>query len=288
MLIYLKLLLMAVFWGGTFLAGRAVAGEASPFCAAFLRFFFASVCLIFFLSSRQSLPRITGTQFLQIMVLGLTGIFAFNFFFFAGLAEIQASRAAMIMALNPALIALFSAWLFKERLGLLKCVGIVLCVSGALVVISRGRPWELITSGLGLGEIYMLAACASWVTYSLLGKATMRVLDPLTVVTYACLVGTAGLLVPAIWTGVLFDQVLSYGWITWAWLLFAGVPGAALAYIWFYEGIRKIGPSSTGAFISLVPVSAVVLSISIVGEPLEGSVVLGASTVTLGLLLTSK
>ncbi|MCD6187122.1 MAG: EamA family transporter, partial [Desulfuromusa sp.] len=40
---YLKLLLMALFWGGTFIAGRLLVGEVEPFAAAFLRFAIASI-----------------------------------------------------------------------------------------------------------------------------------------------------------------------------------------------------------------------------------------------------
>ena len=38
MKIYAKLLLTAIFWGGTFVAGRLVAQNAGPFSIAFLRF----------------------------------------------------------------------------------------------------------------------------------------------------------------------------------------------------------------------------------------------------------
>jgi drug/metabolite transporter (DMT)-like permease len=45
-LVYLKLIFTAIFWGGTFVAGRIVALEIGPFSASFLRFVIASVCLI--------------------------------------------------------------------------------------------------------------------------------------------------------------------------------------------------------------------------------------------------
>ena len=48
-LLYLKLVLTAVFWGGTFVAGRIVSREAGPFSASFLRFIVASVFLLGFL-----------------------------------------------------------------------------------------------------------------------------------------------------------------------------------------------------------------------------------------------
>ena len=43
---YLKLLMTAIFWGGTFIAGRVIAGHVNPVAAAFLRFVVASVFLV--------------------------------------------------------------------------------------------------------------------------------------------------------------------------------------------------------------------------------------------------
>jgi drug/metabolite transporter (DMT)-like permease len=48
MLVYVKLILTAIFWGGTFIAGRVVAKDVGPFSAAFFRFFIASIFLVLF------------------------------------------------------------------------------------------------------------------------------------------------------------------------------------------------------------------------------------------------
>ncbi len=45
-MVYIKLVLTALFWGGTFVAGRQVAGDLGPFSIAFLRFALASVLLL--------------------------------------------------------------------------------------------------------------------------------------------------------------------------------------------------------------------------------------------------
>ena len=45
-MIYVKLFLTAVFWGGTFIAGRVLAQEVEPYSGSFLRFLVASVCMI--------------------------------------------------------------------------------------------------------------------------------------------------------------------------------------------------------------------------------------------------
>ena len=63
----------------------------------------------------------------------------YNALFFKGLHYIKAGRAAVIIANNPIVIALFSALLFKERLTPLKILSLLLSVSGALIVVTKGH-----------------------------------------------------------------------------------------------------------------------------------------------------
>jgi len=102
MIIYLKLLLTAFFWGGTFIAGRVVVVNAGPFSAAFLRFGIASVFLgLFVWRNNGKLSRLTLKQWVAVACLGMTGVFAYNVFFFKGLGLIEAGRAAVIIATTP-------------------------------------------------------------------------------------------------------------------------------------------------------------------------------------------
>ena len=110
MIVYIKLFLTAVCWGGTFIAGKFIAGSVGPFSAAFLRFLVASFFLFLMIWRMEGrLPRIRKRQLLPVILLGLTGVFTYNVFFFKGLQLIEASRASIIIANNPILISLFSA-----------------------------------------------------------------------------------------------------------------------------------------------------------------------------------
>jgi drug/metabolite transporter (DMT)-like permease len=169
MLTYIKLILTAVFWGGTFIAGRVVAKDVLPFSASFLRFAIASVFLILITWRVEGkLPRIERSLILPIFLLGLTGVFAYNVFFFKGLQSIDAGRAALIIALNPVMISFFSSILFKEELTPIKIIGILLSVIGAMTVISRGNPLHLFQGHLGWGELNIFGCVLSWVSFSLI------------------------------------------------------------------------------------------------------------------------
>jgi drug/metabolite transporter (DMT)-like permease len=286
--VYLKLFLMAVFWGGTFIAGKVAAQRVGPFSAAFLRFAIASVLLCLVAVRLEGrLPALRRHQLLPVFLLGMTGVFAYNVFFFKGLKLIEAGRAAIIIANNPICIALFSALLFRERLTPLRLTGILISISGALLVITRG-DWHLIGSGaVGPGELFILGCVASWVAFSLIGKVLLAELSPLASVLYAALSGAACLALPAWREGLLADWP-TYTMIDWAALFYLGFFGTVLGFVWYYQGIQRIGPTKAGVFINFVPVSAVLFSFFLLHEPLTLSLLLGAVLVLSGVYLTNR
>ena len=286
--IYLKLLLMALFWGGTFIAGRLLVGEVQPFSAAFLRFAIASiVLLIITLRTHKKLPPIQRGQWFPLLLLGLSGVFAYNVFFFRGLQLIEAGRAAVIIANNPIVIAIFAAILFGEKLNLLKIMGIVLSVCGAIVVITQGHPATILHSGVGKGELYIFGCVVSWVTYSLVGRAAMRSLSPLIAVTYSALIG-ALLLFPAACLEGMLGQITDYSLNAWLSLFYLGLCGTVLGFVWYYQGIQRIGSTRAGQFINFVPISAILLSAWLLDEPLTASLLSGVFLVSSGVYLTNR
>jgi drug/metabolite transporter (DMT)-like permease len=287
-ILYIKLVLTALFWGGTFIAARVIAQEAEPFSASFLRFALASFFLLVFVVRAHgvlSLPE--RGQIVPIILLGLTGVFAYNFFFFSGLKTVPASRASLIVATNPAFIALFSRAFFKERIGLSKSFGIILSVSGAAIVVSRGNPLTVLQGNLGLGELYIFGCVASWVAYSLIGKTVMKSLSPLLAVTYACVIGTACLF-PAALHEDIAQSIWHYSLSVWLGVFYLGLFGSAIGFIWYYEGIIAIGPSRAGVFINVVPISAILLASLILNEVIDASVATGAMFVMGGVYLTNR
>ena len=88
----LKLLFTAIFWGGTFVAGRYLAGEVTPYASAFFRFFIASLVLIPVTWKKQGTMQFGTVQnFFWATFLALLGVVAYNFFFFWGLEHTTAS-----------------------------------------------------------------------------------------------------------------------------------------------------------------------------------------------------
>ena len=283
---YIKLLLMAFFWGGTFIAGRSLAMEVGPFCGAFLRFLVASAFLVALtLRMEKKLHRPSPRHLISLFLMGMSGIFLYNVFFLKGLKLVEAGRASIIIANNPIFIALLSALIFGERLNLMKVAGILISVTGAVTVITRGKLWTGLSGGFGWGELYIFGCVAAWVAYSLLGKSVMTGLSPLAAVTYSSVIGAVCLFPAAVMEG-LWDA-RNFSLTAWASVFYLGFFGTVLGFVWYYEGIQRIGPVRAGLFINFVPVSAVFLAYLILNESLTVSLLIGAILVSSGVYLTT-
>ena len=287
MLTYVSLILTMLFWGGTFIAGRSLAGSVSPVSSAFLRFAIATVVLgliVRLVEGRIVLP--PPKQWFSLLILGLSGVFAYNILFFTGLQFIEAGRASLIIALNPLVISLLAVVFLGERLALRQVGGVLLSLAGAVLVISNGAPARLLSGSFGWGELAILGCVISWVTYSLVGRSVLKALSPLTSVFYSSLIGSLLLAWPALADGLIakLPCIASKDWLS---LAFLGVCGTAIGFSLYYQAIRKIGASRAGVFINLVPLFAIFLSWLLLDETIDGAVIGGGLVLMVGVSLTN-
>ncbi len=285
-LVYLKLILTTVIWGGTFIAGRIAVQDVGVFSIAFLRFTIAALLLLGINAHQGNIQKLTPKEWGGIVCLGLTGILAYNAFFLGGLKLLPASRASLIVALNPIAIALSSAIIFRESLSKLKLFGILISLTGVSIILSKGNPIDLIKTGIDTGDLLLFGCVASWVSYTLIGNQVLKTVSNLTATTYSCLIGAITLLPIALKEGLLTDLPklsLNAGFST----AYMGVFGTVIAFLWYSEGIRKLGTIRTGIFTNLVPTTAVLIGVFGFGEPLTTSIVIGGTLVISGVLCTN-
>ena len=285
---YLRLALVPVIWGGTFIAGRVLALAVPATVGATLRFVAASAALLtasLLLEGR--LPRLDRRQLAATLALGATGVFAYNLLFLGALTRMPASRTSLIVALNPAVTIALSAWLFKERMTRLRLFGILLALAGVWTVVTRGDPLGSLAGAVGSGEVMMFGAVCFWAAYTLIGRGGLRGLTPLAASTYASLFGTAMLAAVAMPDLLRLDgAALSPAAI--ASVLYLGLLGTGVAFVWYYRAVQRIGPSRTVIFNNLVPIFGAGFGVTLLGEPLLPSMVVGGALAVTGVMLVSR
>jgi drug/metabolite transporter (DMT)-like permease len=285
---FARLVAVPAIWGGTFVAGKIVVATLTPLMGSFTRYVVACVALLIAAFVLEGgLPRLTSRQWAATFVLGLFGVFSYNLFFMGALAKLPASRAALIIALNPAITIAISALVLKESLSARRWLGVVVALLGVAIVVSRGDLATLGAGGAGLGELYMFAAVTSWALYTILGRKVLSGLSPLAATNYAALWGTLllGLVAAPAFNTLHTSQ---FDWPMVLSLLYLGVFGTAVAFVWYYMSVKKVGASTTSIFNNLVPVFGVAISVLVLGEPLLVSMLVGGAVTIVGVLMVSR
>lgn len=285
---YLKLVITTFFWGGTFVAGRWAVGEAPPFLVALLRFAIATA-ILFAMVAWNARGEGTGfpvpessTQWAGLFSLGITGVFLYNFLFLKGLSWTTATNGALIAAFNPLLTAVLSAVWLKERMRPVQSAGLLLALLGVGVVITNGSIEVLLRLSFNPGDLLILGATVAWALYTTLGKRVLSRISPLVASAYASLFGTLLLLPAAALEGSLVSGVhrlTVYGWIS---VLQLALLGTVVGFVWWYEGVKKLGAARAAAFVNLVPVFGVLLSTLILSEMMHPPQFIGGILVVAG------
>lgn len=279
--VYVRLALTAFSWGGTFIATRVAAQTFEPFTGAGFRYAIAFLFLLpMALWEDGRFFRIKAKQFPPLFIAGCSGIFAYNYFFFHGLKTIPASRAAVIAALNPTFVLIISAIIYRERITLRKFSGMLISLCGVVLVISRGNIFQIL-SAMETGDLFMLGCPISWAIYTVAGREATKSCSPLQATTWASAIGLFLLLVMS-FTEPFPDTVDLDVWLS---LGYLGLIGTVIAFVWYYEGIRRIGATRTAIFNNLVPVSAMLFSVLILKEEVTWYTWVGGGLVISGIVL---
>jgi drug/metabolite transporter (DMT)-like permease len=289
---YARLVLVPAIWGGTFVAGKYVVTFMSALLGSFSRYVIACGALVvaaFVLE--KGLPGLTRKQMLGTFALGFLGVFLYNLCFMGALERLPASRAALIIALNPAVTLTLSALALGERLSPRRWLGVAIALVGVWIVVSHGDVLRFGDAPVGLGEALMFTAVSAWALYTVLGRKVLSGLTPLAATTYAALWGTLllGLVAaPGLLAEVRAMAPEAFGWRMAVALAYLGVGGTALAFVWYYMSVKKFGAGVTSIFNNLVPVFGVAISVLLLGEELLPSMLVGGAVAIAGVLMVSR
>ncbi|MEW5560106.1 DMT family transporter [Enterobacter asburiae] len=148
------LIVITMFWGGTFLAVQYAVTLSDPFFFVGLRF--ATAAIAVGLLSLRSLRGMTWLELKAGVAIGVAIAFGYSLQTW-GLQSISSSKSAFITAMYVPLVPLLQ-WLCLGRMpGLMSCVGIALAFVGLILL--AGPEGNLLA--LGAGELITLAGAVA-------------------------------------------------------------------------------------------------------------------------------
>lgn len=277
------LVLASILAGASVVATRVVVDDVPPLSLAVLRFGLGGVILALYLALRAPAMLRVHRQDLPLLTLLAALLYAiFPFAFNAGLRWTEASQGALMLATAPVWTALLARSTGREQLSRRQGVGLVLTVMGVVIAITgRGLHWDNGALALaGDGLVLLAAACGA--IYSVLVKRAFVRYSALTITAYGMLLGTVMLVPAALVEGLASVRVQGQ---TLALVLFLGVLGGALMWWLFAYALGRMGPTQAIVYINLNPLTAIILGVVLLNEPLLASIVVGMVVVLTGVLL---
>lgn len=277
----------AVLLGASVVAVRVAVREIPPTTLAVFRFGQGALFLVGAVAiARPALLRVDLRNLRFAALLGAIFFSLFPLSFNTGLQFTQATRGALMLATMPIWSMLLGRWFSGERLGPRRTVGVGLTLCGVLIVVGE-RGLNLETDALALfGDGLVLLAAFLGALYGVLAKRALNRQHPLTVISYAMLIGTLFLLPIALWEGIVeeFGELSSSLALI---VLFLGIPGGAIAFGLWTAALSQLSPTQVAVYVNLNPIVAAMLGVLLLSESATPIFLLSFAAVVAGVLLVN-
>ncbi|MFC7080267.1 DMT family transporter [Halorussus caseinilyticus] len=272
--------LLAIFWGGSFVAIEVGLHYFPPLVFAGLRYAVAGAVILAYAALRTDRwrPRARG-EYLAVGVVGALVIAGYHALLYLGERHVSGAIAAVVVSLSPVLTAGFAAVVLDERLTLTKGVGFALGIAGVAVVAGLNPASALSANVLGVGLVFLGGVC--FALGAVLTRPLRHDLPAASLQAWAMLGGAVLLFGGGALRGESLSAIrltptalASFAYLT----LLSGV----VAFLLYFRLLEQIGPTKLHLVGYLEPVVATLVSWALLGELVSSSTLVGFAAIFAG------
>jgi drug/metabolite transporter (DMT)-like permease len=276
------ILFLSVVWGGSFFFNAIAIRELPPFTIVLLRVAIAAGVLLLILRARGlSMPR-EGRAWRAFLVMALfNNVMPFTLIV-VGQTQIGSGPASILNATTPLFTALVAhAFTQDERLDPAKVLGVLVGIGGVAVMVGGSAVTAL--GGPVWAQLACLAASLSYAFTSVFARRFRGMgINPVTATAGQTLMATLVLL-PVV---AVVDQPWTLpvpGLATVGAVVALALLSTILGYFIYFRILATAGATNIGLVTLLVPVTAVLLGVFVIGETLYAKHLIGMGLIALGL-----
>ena len=284
---------------------KPLVAALSVFLLAWLRFGIGGLAMARWLKRPQHEPAMSSNTRKLLFLESFVGNFLFSITMLFGVSMTTAVSAGVIMATIPAVVAIMS-WLFlRERVAWRVWAAIACGVFGiALLALTKNQAGGPAAAGVAAsagamasapdvmevkalwGNILVFVAVLCEATYAVIGKKLTGVLSPKRISAlinlwgfvlmtpmglYAALHFDFATVAPSSWLLLVFYALAASVWTVWLWM----------------TGLKTVPAARAGVFSVMLPISAALVGVLVLGEPFSGMQMLAFAFALLGVLLAT-
>ncbi|MFW5900377.1 MAG: DMT family transporter [Halodesulfurarchaeum sp.] len=267
-------LLLALFWGSSFVAIEVGLHEFPPLYFAGIRYLLAGglIMAIAVLSAPVILPQ-NRTDITLIGIVAFFMIFANHAFLYLGEQIVSGAVASIVLSLAPVLTLVFASLTLERGLPRVhEVIGFVLGLAG-VIIIAQPDPGSLDAAHLK-GVLLVLLAAVSFAAGGVLSRTVWSSLPIESVQAWAMLAGSMILVAGGQLRGesMVGLEISTTGWISLVYLvLFSGI----VAYLIYFTLLDRIGPSQLNLVGYLEPMTAALVAWLLLGDVITPTMIAG-------------
>lgn len=258
------------------------------FLLAWLRFGIGGLAMLHWLRKPAGEPPLAPRTRRLLFLESFLGNFLFSLCMLAGVSLTSAVSAGVIMAAIPATVALLSRVFLHEPISGRTWTAIA-CAALGIALLGATRPAGSPVAGgdlAWLGNLLLFAAVLCEASYAVIGKALTGVMGPKRITALINLWGFALATPLGVYTALRFDFG-AVGAGSWLLLVFYAL-AASIWTVWLWmTGLKVVPAAQAGVFTVMLPVSAALVGVLVLGESLGGLQLLAFAAALLGVVLAT-
>jgi drug/metabolite transporter (DMT)-like permease len=277
-----------LLWSGNFIISRAVSADIGPISLAFYRWLCATIIIAPFAWKKIKLEKsVVLVNMRYLFFASLTGIALFNTLVYIAGHTTSAINMALIGTTSSPIFATILAIIFlKEAVGKFRIIGMLICISGILLLISNGSWEKLSAFHFSKGDLWILAGAFAFAIYNVLVRKKPGGISADFFLMVIFGMGTA-MLFPFYVGELIVSPAPNWNPTLIGSILYLGAGTSAIAFLCWNLAIQKLGAGRTVLFGNLIPVFSIIEAVLILGEKMSIAHLISGTIVILGLTIAN-
>ncbi|BAL01657.1 hypothetical protein OBV_44580 [Oscillibacter valericigenes Sjm18-20] len=283
--------------GTSVITGYILTAKLSSFTITAFSLGIVLICLLpFYLTKTiQTIRMLTKSDWLMILFQAIFGIFLFRTFLLFGVGLTSTMEAGILTGTTPAITSVLAFLFLKEKLSGTTVLGVCCTVTGIILLQGINILSAKFSVHHILGNMLIICAAASESIFNIISrkhKASAQAesaiqIHPMVQTLLVSAIALALSIIPALCERPL-DSMSALGWKEWLAVVWYGLVVTALAFVFFYEGVKRCDAYTTAAFSGMIPLTSMLLSLLLLKEKIGCAQWIGGFLIIFSMILIGK